>query len=143
MPLIRVAFIPLPPGKQPGFDHADLYRGQSPEASRLYVAHTGADRIDIIDCPTNSYLGSLADAPGVAGVLIDSEQDFLSHPIVAVPGRASTAALTRRCSAGLESVIALMGWPMTRPDIISSCLISVIRRALAARHPWSPLTRCG
>ena len=77
MPLIRVAFIPLPPGKQPGFDHADLYRGQSPEASRLYVAHTGADRIDIIDCPTNSYLGSLADVPGVAGVLIDSEQDFL------------------------------------------------------------------
>ena len=77
MPLIRVAFIPLPPGKQPGFDHADLYRGQSPEASRLYVAHTGADRIDIIDCPTNSYLGFLADVPGVAGVLIDSEQDFL------------------------------------------------------------------
>ena len=77
MPLIRVAFIPLPPGKQPGFDHADLYRGQSPEASRLYVAHTGADRIDIIDCLTNSYLGSLADVPGVAGVLIDSEQDFL------------------------------------------------------------------
>jgi DNA-binding beta-propeller fold protein YncE len=45
--------------------------------SRLYVAHTGADRIDIIDCHTNSYLGSLPDVPGVAGVLIDSEQDFL------------------------------------------------------------------
>jgi DNA-binding beta-propeller fold protein YncE len=75
--LTRVAFIPLPPGKQPGFDHADVYRAQSPRASRLYVAHTGADRIDIIDCLANSYLGSLPDVPGVAGVLIYSEQDFL------------------------------------------------------------------
>jgi DNA-binding beta-propeller fold protein YncE len=73
----RVAFIPLPPGKEPGFDHADVYRCQSPKASRLYVANTGADRIDIIDCLTNNYLGSLPDVPGVAGVLIDSEQDFL------------------------------------------------------------------
>jgi DNA-binding beta-propeller fold protein YncE len=73
----RVAFIPLPAGKEPGFDHADVYRRQSPKASRLYVANTGADRIDIIDCLTNSYRGSLPDVPGVAGVLIDSEQDFL------------------------------------------------------------------
>ncbi len=77
MALTRVGFIPIPPGKEPGFDHADVYRCQSPVTSRLYVAHTGADRIDIIDCRTNSYLGSLPDVPGVAGVLIDSEQDFL------------------------------------------------------------------
>jgi DNA-binding beta-propeller fold protein YncE len=73
----RVTFIPLPPGKEPGFDHADVYRSQSPTASRLYVANTGADRIDIIDCLTNKYLGSLPDVPGVAGILIDSEQGFL------------------------------------------------------------------
>ena len=36
-----------------------------------------ADRIDIIDCLTNSHLGFLPDVPGVAGILIDSEQDFL------------------------------------------------------------------
>ena len=30
MTLTRVGFIPLPPGKQPGFDHADVYRGQPP-----------------------------------------------------------------------------------------------------------------
>jgi DNA-binding beta-propeller fold protein YncE len=77
MALIRVDFIPIPPGKQPGFDHADVYRGRSPAASRLYVAHTGADRIEIIDCLTNSHLGFLPDVPGVAGILIDSEQDFL------------------------------------------------------------------
>ncbi len=77
MTLTRVGFIPIPPGKEPGFDHADVYRRQSPTASRLYVANTGADRIDIIDCLANNYLGSLPDVPGVAGVLIDSEQDFL------------------------------------------------------------------
>lgn len=77
MVLTRVAFIPLPPGKEPGFDHADVYHTQSPRTSRLYVAHTGADRIDVIDCITNSYRGSLPDTPGVAGVLINSEQDFL------------------------------------------------------------------
>jgi DNA-binding beta-propeller fold protein YncE len=77
MALTQVGFIPIPPGKEPGFDHADVYRRQSSTASRLYVAHTGADRIDIIDCLTNSYLGSLPDVPGVAGVLIDSKQDFL------------------------------------------------------------------
>ena len=77
MTFTRVAFISLPPGKEPGFDHADVYRCHSPTASRLYVANTGADRIDIIDCLANSYLGSLQHLPGVAGVLIDSEQDFL------------------------------------------------------------------
>ena len=77
MALARVGFIPIPPGKEPGFDHADVYRCQSPAASRLYVAHTGADRIDIIDCLSNSYLRSLPDMPGVAGILIDSEQDLL------------------------------------------------------------------
>lgn len=77
MALTRIGFIPIPPGKEPSFDHADIYRGQSPATSRLYVAHTGADRIEIIDCHTNSYVGALSELPGVAGVLIDSEQDFL------------------------------------------------------------------
>ena len=67
----------MPPGEQPGFDHADIYRGQSPAVSRVYVAHTGADRIDVIDCLSNTHLRSLPDVPGVAGVLIDSEQGLL------------------------------------------------------------------
>ncbi|MBI4317042.1 MAG: YncE family protein [Chloroflexi bacterium] len=77
MALRKVGFIPIPPGKQTGFDHADVCRGQTPAASRLYVAHTGADRIEVIDCLTNTYLHSLSDLPGVAGVLIDSEQHLL------------------------------------------------------------------
>ena len=77
MALKQVDFIPIPPGGQPGFDHADTWQGRPPGSPRLYVAHTGADCIDVIDCTTNTYLRALPDLPGVAGVLIDSEQDLL------------------------------------------------------------------
>jgi hypothetical protein len=73
MSLERVGFIAIPPGAQPGFDHADIYRA----GRRLYVAHTGADRVDVLDCDQRSFLRSLPDLPGVAGVLIDEEQDLL------------------------------------------------------------------
>jgi len=76
MPLVKSAFIPIPPGPRPGFDHADIYRDSS-GASRLYVAHTGADRVDVIDCQAGAYLRALPGHPGVAGVLIDSGQDLL------------------------------------------------------------------
>jgi DNA-binding beta-propeller fold protein YncE len=74
--LTRTGFIPLPPGARPGFDHADVYHDGA-GARRLYLAHTGADRVDVIDCATNSYLRSLPGHPGVAGVLIDAGQDLL------------------------------------------------------------------
>jgi DNA-binding beta-propeller fold protein YncE len=74
--LVRTGFIPLPSGDAPGFDHADFYR-DSDGRRLLYVAHTGADRVDVIDCTTNTYLRSIGDLPGVAGVLIDSEQSLL------------------------------------------------------------------
>jgi DNA-binding beta-propeller fold protein YncE len=77
MALEKAGFISIPRGKQPGFDHADVYRREAPAASRLYVAHTGADRIDVIDCISNSYLRFLPEVPGVAGILIDNEQDLL------------------------------------------------------------------
>jgi DNA-binding beta-propeller fold protein YncE len=74
--LERQGFIPIPPGASPGFDHADVYdAGEA--GQRIYVAHTGADRIDVIDCQTNSYRRSLADLPGVAGILIDNRHDVL------------------------------------------------------------------
>jgi DNA-binding beta-propeller fold protein YncE len=73
MSLRRVSFVPVPPGAATGFDHADVSRA----GRRLYVAHTGADRVDVIDCRTQKFLRSLPDLAGVAGVLIDEEQDLL------------------------------------------------------------------
>lgn len=73
MTLTSVGFISIPPGAESGFDHADVHRG----SRRMYVAHTGADRIDVLDCATRSYLRALPDLPGVAGVLVDEEHDLL------------------------------------------------------------------
>jgi DNA-binding beta-propeller fold protein YncE len=71
--LIRVGFIPIPRGAESGFDHADV----NPAGRRMYVAHTGADRVDVLDCEQRTFLRSLPDLPGVAGVLIDDEHDLL------------------------------------------------------------------
>jgi hypothetical protein len=73
MSLSQVGFVPIPPGATPGFDHADIYRA----GRRMYVAHTGGDRVDVIDCRTQTFLRSLPGLPGVAGVLIDEEHDLL------------------------------------------------------------------
>jgi DNA-binding beta-propeller fold protein YncE len=73
MSLERIGFVPLPPGDEAGFDHADVH-----VAGRLvYVAHTGANRVDVIDCTAHSFVRSLPDLPGVAGVLIDQTDDIL------------------------------------------------------------------
>jgi hypothetical protein len=71
--LTSVGFIPIPAGAKPGFDHADVHR----RSRRMYVAHTGADRIEVLDCASRSYLRALPDLPGVAGVLVDEEHDLL------------------------------------------------------------------
>jgi DNA-binding beta-propeller fold protein YncE len=73
--LLQVGSVGVPPGARPGFDHADAYL--SARGSRMYVAHTGADRIDVFDCTRRAYLHALSGHPGVAGVLIDSQRDVL------------------------------------------------------------------
>jgi DNA-binding beta-propeller fold protein YncE len=69
--LERVAFVPVPAGREPGFDHADAFAG------RVYVAHTGAGRVDVLDAARSTHARSLPDLPGVAGVLVDREQRLL------------------------------------------------------------------
>jgi DNA-binding beta-propeller fold protein YncE len=43
----------------------------------MYVAHTGGDRVDVLDCERRAFLRSLTDLPGVAGVLVDEKHDLL------------------------------------------------------------------
>jgi hypothetical protein len=71
--LARVGFVAIPPGPKPRFDHADTYRA----GRRMYVAHTGADRVEVLDCDARTFLRSLSDLPGVAGVLADEDHDRL------------------------------------------------------------------
>jgi DNA-binding beta-propeller fold protein YncE len=56
-----------------GFDHAAVHTGRQ----RLYVAHTANDALDVIDCRSGTYLGSIAGLPGVAGALVSEEHDLV------------------------------------------------------------------
>ena len=89
MSLVRTGFVSIPPGAAAGFDHADVYRA----GRRMYVAHTGADRVDVLDCERRVFLRSLPDLPGVAGVLVDEEHDLLF-----TSDRAAARASVFRCS---------------------------------------------
>ena len=75
MSLKAVGFIELPGGRPTAFDHADTYFTTT--GSRMYVAHTATNAVDVIDCGSGTFMRSLPDLPGVAGVLIDSERDLL------------------------------------------------------------------
>jgi DNA-binding beta-propeller fold protein YncE len=88
--LVRTGFVPIPPGKEPGFDHADVFR----PGRRIYVAHSGADRIDVLDCQQRTRLRSLPDLPGIAGVLIDEQHDLLF-----TSDRAAARVSVFRCSS--------------------------------------------
>src|SRR5215216_1488449 len=59
--------------KPGGFDHAAVHRS----SSRLYVAHTSNDSIDIIDCTSDRYLSSIPDLTGVAGALVTDENNLI------------------------------------------------------------------
>ena len=100
MSLRPSGFIALPGGERTGFDHADTYVAGA--GSRLYVAHTATNAIDVIDCTTNTYLRSLADLPGVAGVLIDTERELLF-----TSDRAAARVSIFRCSD--ETLFAQIG----------------------------------
>jgi DNA-binding beta-propeller fold protein YncE len=89
MSLERIGFIPIPAGAKPGFDHADTYRA----GRRMYVAHTGADRVDVLDCSERTFLRSLPDFPGVAGVLVHEVDDLLF-----TSDRAAARVSVFRCS---------------------------------------------
>jgi DNA-binding beta-propeller fold protein YncE len=79
----------VPRGDKAGFDHADVHLA----SRRMYVAHTGADRVDVLDCETRTYLRSLPGLPGVAGVLVDDEHDLLF-----TSDRAAARVSVFRCS---------------------------------------------
>jgi len=70
MSLKHLGMIELPASaKAGGFDHAAVHRA----SSRLYVAHTANDALDVIDCATDTYLHSIENLGGIAGALVSDE----------------------------------------------------------------------
>lgn len=52
-----------------GFDHAAVHT----ERGTLFVAHTGNDAVDVIDCVKDQYVTSIPGLKGVAGALVSEE----------------------------------------------------------------------
>ena len=68
--------IELPGNLKPGgFDHGAVHCA----SSRLYVAHTANDALDVIDCVHDCYLHSIPNLTGVAGVLVSDEQNLIFY----------------------------------------------------------------
>jgi serine/threonine protein kinase, bacterial len=90
--LKKTGFVPIPPGSEPGFDHADTYYDPA-GGGRLYIANTGADRVDVIDCDARTWLRALSGHPGVAGILVNADADLLF-----TSDRSAARASVYRCS---------------------------------------------
>ena len=74
MSLVEVARISLPTHPpEGGFDHAAV----DPRASRLYVAHTSNDAVDVVDLEGRKFLSSIPKLTAVAGVWVAEEQRLL------------------------------------------------------------------
>jgi DNA-binding beta-propeller fold protein YncE len=73
-PLRHTGFITLPKHHGSGaFDHAAVH-GMS---GHVYVAHTANDAVDAFDPASGRHLFSVADLPGVAGVLVSDESQLI------------------------------------------------------------------
>jgi DNA-binding beta-propeller fold protein YncE len=74
MILEQIGEVKLPAHDKPGgFDHAAVHGPRG----RLYVAHTANNAVDVIDCATHAYLGSVPGLEGVAGALVCEDQDLV------------------------------------------------------------------
>lgn len=74
MILEQIGEVQLPAHQKPGgFDHAAVHARRG----RLYVAHTANDALDVVDCATHAYLGSIGHLEGVAGALVSEEHDLV------------------------------------------------------------------
>ena len=74
MSLRLLGHIELPAhSRKGGFDHAAVHY----EFSRLYVAHTSNDDVDVVDSASDRFLRSIHGLKGVAGVLVSEERGLL------------------------------------------------------------------
>src|SRR5512132_1964777 len=74
MALKKIGYIDRPEHRGAGgFDHADIHA----PTDRLYVAHTGNDAIDVIDCARDRYVESISGLTGVAGALVSEARGLV------------------------------------------------------------------
>jgi DNA-binding beta-propeller fold protein YncE len=73
-PLRLTGYVALPRHQgSGGFDHAAVHTA----SGHVYVAHTANDAVDVFDPATKQHLFSIANLPGVAGVLVSDESQLV------------------------------------------------------------------
>src|SRR3989442_14790105 len=142
MPLRLLGYIELPSHEtEGGFDHAAVHQG----SSRLYVAHTCNDDVDVVDLASDRFRRSIHGLKGVAGVLISEEHGLLftanpSKNMVSTFGGAREEEIARLASGirpnGLAFdpsrkllLVANVGDPQVAPSS-TVCMIDVGQKAV-------------
>ena len=153
MILEQTGEVKLPVHDKPGgFDHAAVHGARG----RLYVAHTANDAVDMIDCATSTYLGSIPGLGGVAGALVSEEHDLVftsnrAENTVGIFSPSQEEALIK-VKVGLRPnglaydasrrllLAANVGDP-ARPGLFTVSAVDVPTRAMIADVPVSGRTR--
>lgn len=153
MSLTPVASIDLPAHIQPGgFDHAAIH----PLNSRLYLAHTVNNTLDVIDCASDRFLHSIPGLAGVAGALVSEQRNLVFS---SNRGENTVGIFTPEDEAGLVKVPVgvrpnglsfdpqrnlLLAANVGSPDLPGSCTLSLVdvgRREMIASIPVPGRTR--
>ena len=82
MPLNATRVIEIPASADTSYDHGAF----EPKSRRVFLAHTGRDRVEVIDHDTSRHLATLDGFPEAAGVVADE-----GHVLVTNRGAASLA----------------------------------------------------
>ena len=153
MILEQTGEVKLPVHDKPGgFDHAAVHGPRG----RLYVAHTANDTVDMIDCATNTYLGSIPRLGGVAGALVSEEHDLVftsnrAENTVGIFSPSQEEALIKvkvglrpnglAYDAGRRLLLAANVGDPARPGFFTVSAVDVPTRAMIADVPVSGRTR--
>jgi DNA-binding beta-propeller fold protein YncE len=153
MSLTSITTIDLPEHIQPGgFDHAAVHHA----SSRLYVAHTVNNTLDVIDCTADRFLHSIPDLAGVAGALVseqcglvftsnraentvgiftpDHEQELIKVPVGIRPN-----GLSFDPKSGL--LLAANVGDLDKPGLFTLSMVDIERRQMIASIPVPGRTR--
>lgn len=73
MPLTPLGSVGLPPFRDSSFDHGDVHAA----SGRIFVAHTGADCVEVIDGDRQAHVLTIPGCPEASGVLCAQERDLV------------------------------------------------------------------
>jgi DNA-binding beta-propeller fold protein YncE len=153
MILEQIGEVELPAHDKPGgFDHAAVHGPRS----TLYVAHTANDALDVLDCATHAYVGSIPGLGGVAGALVSEEHDLVftsnrGENTVGIFSPAHEAALVKvgvgqgpnglAYDARRSLLLAANVGNPAKPGSFTVSLVDASARAMIADVPVSGRTR--